>query len=175
MGTSSISAPPSGSKAAFLQLEPVGPGCAPGARKRRGSSDTRSCNQAPWPSPSWCGSRTSITKLGPADPLPQTPEVPRVRTDGGMASREAEVGDVPNLCTWGRRGQRAFRKAYPTRCSPSCLPPRHLASRPSGPPRRRVTGPRGSQGRRQRRDGPSHDEDRGAQGFARRIGGVILA
>lgn len=37
VGQSSISALPTGSKAASLQLEPIGPWCAPGALKRRGT------------------------------------------------------------------------------------------------------------------------------------------
>lgn len=63
-------------------------------------------------------------------------------TDGGVAGREASYSrDVPSLGIWGRRGQRAFSNAYPTRCGPSCLPPSHSANGPSGPPRCQLTGP----------------------------------
>lgn len=104
-------------------------------RNTEGPPVFRVCNQAPGPLPIGAGPISPSPR-----PLPQTPEVPRVRTDAGMAGREAAVGNVPSLCARGERGQRAFRKAYPTQCDPGCFPPR----RPWGPPRRQVTGPRGS-------------------------------
>lgn len=80
---SSVSAPPSGSKAVFLQLELIGPGFTLRAQKRRGLSDIRGYNQAPWPAPSRYGSQTSITKPWPAHtPLPRGPKSAHGWRDG---------------------------------------------------------------------------------------------
>lgn len=99
--------------------------------------------------------------LGPllpgADPRPPSPglgrQTPSPNPRGPKSEhqwRDSRQGGrsqgCPNLGTRGRRGQRrAFRKAYPTRRGPGCLPPSHWASRPSGSPRRQVTGPGGSE------------------------------
>lgn len=88
----SVSAPPSGSKAASLQLEPLSQECAPGAPKRRDPSYIRAVIRFLGPLLTDADARSPSQSL--AEPPRQTPQV---RTDGSVAGREAAVGDVPNL------------------------------------------------------------------------------
>lgn len=124
---SSVSAPPTGSKAPFLQLDLISPGCSPGAQKRRGPLDIRAFIRP-------CGPPFQVRipdlhyQAWRSDTPHPAPEVPRVSTDGVMVGRLATVGYVPNLGTWGRRGQRTFRNSYSKRYGPGCLSPFHFAN-----------------------------------------------
>lgn len=82
----------------------------------------------------------------------------------GDGSQEASVGLVPNLGSSSRRGQRTFRKAYPT-SGLGCPVIRQAGPLdPRSARRQSPNNPHGSGALKLRRDGPSHAGDRGTRG-----------
>lgn len=143
---SSVSASPSGSKAASLQLPPSGPRRTPEALRRRGPSHIRGDQEAPGPAPSRCRSWTSVATPGPAEP--PAPAVPTTSQERARRSRAVAGGrgsgpGCPQPRSPGQKGTKGFQEREPAtgQAAPRPPLPGPFANRPPGLPWRQVTGP----------------------------------